>query len=59
MLRASSGAQKSHVLLSVAVVELQRPRGQTSASCRTCCVCGGGGGGGGGDSTLFCGGVVV
>ena len=58
MLRAGCGVQKSHVLLSVAVVELQRSRGQTSASCRTCCVCGGGGGGGG-DSTLFCGGVVV
>lgn len=51
----SAEEDKSHVLLSVAVIGLQLSCGQSSASCRTCCVCGGGGG----DSALFCGSVVV
>lgn len=58
MLRTSSAEEdKSHVLLSVAVIGLQLSCGQSTASCRTCCVCGGGGGGG--DGALFCGSVVV
>jgi hypothetical protein len=58
-----SGAQedKSHVSLSVAVIGLRRPREQSSASGRTCCVCGGCGcgGSGGSDGDSFRGSVVA